>query len=483
MPITSYRTQRDALDSTIVGTTYAHAYQPKKEAESFYVQDNSMWDSSVQPVNFFAHTRVRAEVSSGQKVLGDSISFKLKRVGHLLMGMALIIALKGIVAYDATPAEGVPNSSGWLNNASDLNLQPYFVDYAGIALVTSAKLNVSTLTFIELTNDAILEIDQLFGTAGKDAGKFLGKHNKAGDGSIPEDEAKMGRVFIIDLPFACGQSTDFLFPTTIIGFHGVEIEVKVGKLADILRVPSVTEEQAGTSSSSAALYSSSGFQVYVRPEGVAWGASAPSVLATDQTIVNDIYLRIGVVFLTKADASLLAGAKRRMVWPKFISRREQYSTTTAPTADVDATFPVTYLKKNMAAVLLRPNRSKQDFAVGHAGPYTEAASMNKPCLLNIGMEVDDHKVFDETNEENQFTIFESFPKYPTIDMNAIPFGPSVDGLQAIATRNLAKATDINLKLRISKECFADSEQLLYIDVTGLYFTFVELRKGMLFASA
>lgn len=479
---TTNKSQRQSHSGTASAAQLAFAYQPKDASQSLYTTDNNLWDgSNVQASNFFAATKVRFELSSGTKALGDSISFKIKRTGHLLVGLAIVMELKGVVGYAASPAAGVPNTSGWINNMTNGTiLRPWFVDQAGFALLSKCRLDVSTMRLFEFTNDSLYEHDQLFGIAGKSAGRFTGKHGATA--ASKDDEAALGRIFIVEIPFAFGLSSDFAFPMSIASFHGMEVVAQLGDLSTILRVTSATEEDAGTSSSSALLYRSGGVETYVRPDGVAWGASAPSTKASNASILGDIYVYAAVVFLTKQDAKSMMEGKRRLAIPNMSSRVFKYTETTKPTADSTYTIAANHAKKKVAAIFVRPRQASADFANSHGPAYSEAPTINRHIIKNISLKVDDQTHYEETAEENQFSTYQAFQTMPDDYMYTITFAPQVDSAYAMATRGLHKATDVNIECQVEKEAF-ESNQTVNFDVTVLYISTIEIRQGVLFASA
>lgn len=469
----------NARNNSTSGTALAHAYEGAGSGD-FYSPESSIFDSSVEKIAFFAMTKVRTNVSSGDKSLNEDITFKLRRAGHLLMGMVVVIQLKGICAYSASPAAGVPNTNGWLENSADAVYQPYLCDYAGLALLSTAELEVSTLNFLSLTNDAMLELEELFAAPGKSAARFMGKHSSD---IAPEDAAKIGQTFIIPIPFYFAGMSECALPSTVVGYHGAHLKCSIGSLSSILRVSSATEEEAGTSSSSSPLYGPSGFQVFVRPDGVAWGGAIPTVVATDSSVVRDIYLLTTAVYLSKSVAAKLVSGSRKMNIPHFTTQSTKLHYATQPSADIKGyQFPLTAAKKRVASICVFARQQGADFADLSCGVYPEAPTIVRPIITGAALKVDDSYVYDHSHEEAKLVQYEHLPRQSQLPMMFISFAMSPADVVVNGARGLHRANDVVLELDVNKEAFSSS--VTYVDLVAViqYFTTIELRKGMLYAS-
>ena len=190
---------RKRPESSIAASSVAHAFVGKLESE-FYNRDVSVFAAQCPAMAFFSMCTVRLDVSSGSKALGESnLQIKLRRVAHLLMQTALCIRTNGMVAYSASPASGIPHTSGWLNAHATLQIEPSLCDYAALAMMASADFQSGNQSVHKLTNDVCLDVDELLGTPGKSAARLMGKYSAMA--CDPWDAAKFERTYIVPLAF------------------------------------------------------------------------------------------------------------------------------------------------------------------------------------------------------------------------------------------------------------------------------------------
>jgi hypothetical protein len=472
---------RPRPESALPLSSVAHIFLGSLESE-FYSNTDSIFSSSCPKIAFFSMVAMRMDVTSGSKALGESnLTIKMRRLAHLLMQVALCIRVKGMVAYSAAPFAGAPHNNGWLTAHASLQIEPQFCDYAALAMVVSADFQSGGQSVHKLTNDVLLDIEELLGSASKSAAPLMGKHSAMPCAAY--DDCKFDRTYIVNLNFFFTSMSGFAMPSSVIGYHTADIVVELAALDSVLCLPTAAQgDVAGTSSALIVVLASpatGSFSMFVRPDA-AWGSCVPTEPLTNDSVIADVYVMANYVHVGASEAAQILKKTYSQPILKQAEVVARVTRTQAPSADLQEEEVKIVTRKPVAFFTVHARQGGAQFSKLHAGFHSEAPTRAVRIVKAYKGMIDDqpfvHAYADEGSPLHQLwfagtqtpmhILFHSFC------MSAAESCPN-------GSLGLGKASDVYLYFDIAKEAFAGGNQVVELTVSLFYWAKATYRSGMI----
>ena len=468
-------TNKPSRPSTFNAASVAASYAGSTESK-IYNSGSSIFNSHCERLAFFSMVRVRMDVSQGSKACGESITIKLNRLGHLMMQMVLCVRVAGICSYSAAPYASAPHSNGWLTPHATLQIEPYLVDYIALALMTKATFCAGNADIQSLSNDACLDIEELLAVGSKSAAMMMGKHSAMS--ANPWDAAKFDTLYMVPLCFFFCAMSGFALPSSVIGYHTAEVKVVLGAFADVVVIPDVLESSLG-GSSSLALFRAGGFELFVRPPASPWGGLVPATPLTADSLIQDIYLRVNVIYVSKSEVASILSKESTFPFLKCVTQRDRAAFVVAP-SDIIENYSIKLTsRKPIAFLTCKARQAGVEFARLHSGFRAEAVTQTITSILRWSLEMDDEALFDEYADESAINQYWFAGSQTSSDILFYSFAMSA--VESCPNGNLpaSRSTDLYLKVDIAAEVYAAGVQVLEVTTNVYYWALATYNKGML----
>lgn len=467
-------------ESSIAGMVLQHSYKrkPKAGVPDMYCEKMSLFHQRHLCMSYFSITSVRHKPASKPDLADNGVRVEMRRAGHVLLSCVAAIELSGIVAYSASPATGMPNTNGWLDADSSLQIQPQFKNYAALIALCRMKLEIGGIAAMDITNDAVLDLTEVCGVPGRSTDDFLGVH---GGAAAPWDLAKEAQLFLVPLPAFFSHSAAAAMPSSVQAINGANWLFDFGSAAQLLEIPSYT--QGDISGTSTALLYGTGtgqFQVYCRPivagAGIAWGSAAPSNKADNANLLVDFYVICRVAQLSRAEASALMEHNYSQHVPMLKTEKKTFTSTNA--ADkTDAVHSLSFAKKDIQALMVHARQAGADFGVLDCGAAAEAPTVARPIVKAVHLRMDDAVVVDISAEEAKLDQYHHFSSMTNLPIVAVAFASTVHEFNPMGSLPAFGAGELEARYQLNKEAFSSSGSSIEVAATILYWGSVSYIKG------
>lgn len=472
--------------STISGAQTSISYQaPHKSGHhAIHSKKHSAFQQLQQRVAFFAMGMMRLKPQgSSTPTLSNDFTIDVKRAGAYLMHMVLVLDVFGIVAYQASPTTGVPNTNGWLDPHESLDIQPRFHDMAGLAAVSTIKMELGNTVVATITNDALLDLAELCGQPGRSINDFIGAY---GGATTPADLAKETQTFMIPIPAFFSVSPAAALPSVSIMIHQMSVNVTLAGLSALIyKDTTLTVGEVGGGTSTDLLFSDATFQIYVRPlinrsdeysASIPWGSKALTKVVGEDNLIRSVYLISNNVFVDEVELKITTETTRVMHLPSIITYCQSVSATNSGDVKLDITNAP--FKKITEAIMIHARRGGAQFADIDANPDASRPSAKDPIVKSVDFSVDDNLVFSLGNREAK--LMELWCARTMTDMNIILLSHSLAlwDFNVRGSRNNKRANELLFSLILNKDAFSSSgTSSVSVYLTAIYRLQVKFEEG------
>ena len=416
---------------------------------------------------------------------GTEAKVELDRPGELAFFTYLLLDIPGICVKNpdtvgqTEEVDGVARGAGQYiaEDSADEHVEPYYISGVGHAACESAKVNMGSIEFDELTSLWLHSWEQLSAPAGRRLAEMVGTH--ASDEYLVLMSREKRRLYV-PLTFWFTQHPGLALPLASISFSKVTIQVHLRHFSRLIKIgpshPAVMTNNALPSPQSMATLVES--LVYRRPEG-ALGRNSPDATpaaSLPKLAVGDVQakLEITYVFLTPRErARFVKGSFQQLM------TEHRYHRHTTNSSFNDIKLPFNLAITSIVFVVRRQETMRQNELFNFAGPDSPVTGLPTDPVASLRITISSNTRVDK-REGRYFRLvvpYQHHTNIPTEYIYTYSFALSPeDPVQPSGTVNGAKTDSINFEVELS-ELLIQNSASVQIDFLASIINIVRYRLG------